>query len=115
METAEAMRTARRRRLVLILIVGFVGLDIAILAGAWALGAFKQRTLPTAFDGQQALTFVTAQTDLGPRITGTTGGLAAGDYIKGQLEAAGWAAEFQDFEYLDTPARNVIARANVGK
>jgi Zn-dependent M28 family amino/carboxypeptidase len=52
---------------------------------------------------------------LGPRITGTAGGVAAGDYIKQQLEAAGWAVEFQDFTYQDTPARNVIARANVGQ
>jgi Zn-dependent M28 family amino/carboxypeptidase len=52
--------------------------------------------------------------ELGPRITGTEGGVAAGELIARELEAAGWSVEFQPFTYQDTPARNIIARANTG-
>src|SRR3990172_2783146 len=67
------------------------------------------------FDGQRAYAEVAAQLDFGPRITGTPQNAAAGDYIAGQLRAAGWQVEFQSFRYRDVPARNIIARANAGQ
>jgi glutaminyl-peptide cyclotransferase len=114
MEQFEAMRTPRRspRRL----IVAFIVLDVlvAAIAGLWWLGAFQRRG-PATFDGGRALTHVTAQMAFGPRVTGTAGSLAAGDYIQSQLQAAGWTTEFQPFEYQGVAARNVIGRANVGQ
>ncbi len=114
MEQPEAMRTQRRNRRAVL--VAFILLDIVVAAIAilWWLGVFTPRG-PATFDGDRALTHVVAQMDLGPRITGTEAGLAAGDYIKTELEAAGWAVEFQPFEYQGVAARNVIARANVGQ
>jgi glutaminyl-peptide cyclotransferase len=87
---------------------------VAVLAGLfWWLGAFAQQARGN-FDGERAYEEVLAQMEIGPRITGTPGGMAAGDYIARELEAAGWAAEFQPFEYRGTAARNVIGKANVG-
>jgi len=114
MEQPEAMRITQRRRRWLIIFLSVALLIVIVLGALWWLGAFKPRG-PTTFDGQRALAYAVAQLDLGPRITGSPGGLAAGDYIKTQLEAVGWTVEFQAFEYQGTAARNVIARANVGQ
>jgi glutaminyl-peptide cyclotransferase len=86
---------------------------MALAAGAWWSGAFS---VPSRgdFDGERAYADVLAQMELGPRITGTAGGVAAGDLIAAELAEAGWAAEFQPFEYLGTPARNVIGKVNIG-
>ena len=67
------------------------------------------------FDGERAYGHVIAQVAIGPRITGTDGNRKAGDYITEQLTQAQWSIEFQDFTYRDTPARNVIGRANPGR
>lgn len=104
----EAIR--RPRVLVAILLIA----DLAILLGLWWLGFFSPRT-PDQFDGQSAYAHVTAQMEFGPRVTGSAASLAAGDYISGQLEDLGWQAEFQPFVYRDTPVRNILAKANVGK
>ncbi len=117
MEQPEAMRKATRNRRLLLIFLSFDLLVVFVLGVLWWLGVFKPRgtATPTSFDGQRALDFAVAQTDLGPRTTGTPGGLAAGDLIKANLDAAGWATEFQTFEYQGTVARNVIGRANVGR
>jgi Zn-dependent M28 family amino/carboxypeptidase len=87
----------------------------ALVLGAffWWMGVFKPKDRGQ-FDGERAYADVVLQMDIGPRITGTPGGMAAGDLIARQLEAAGWRAEFQPFEYLDTNARNVIGKSNEG-
>lgn len=116
MKQHEAMRTPSQRRGVA-LALGLLALGlVAAVVFMWSLGVFRPRA-PEAgtFDGERALAHVAAQMGLGPRITGTAGGLAAGEYIRGQLEAEGWSVEFQDFEYQSVAARNVIARANVGR
>ncbi|MCC7359049.1 MAG: M28 family peptidase [Anaerolineales bacterium] len=106
------MRTSQRRRLLIALFILF-DLALAAIAVVYWFGVGRPAS-PSTFSGDAAMTHVTAQLALGPRITGTEAGRAAGDYILNQLAAAGWAAEFQDFEYQGTAARNVIGRANVG-
>lgn len=97
--------------------IGPVVIVVLAMAGLAALFWWQGVSAPAdpgEFDGERAYQDVLAQMDLGPRITGTEGGLAAGDLIARELEAAGWAAEFQPFDYRDTAARNVIGKANVG-
>lgn len=69
----------------------------------------------TTFDGQQALVFLQAQMEIGPRWPGSPGHKAVGDYIIGQLTNLGWVVEEQYFEYHDLQGRNIIARANEGQ
>jgi glutaminyl-peptide cyclotransferase len=92
---------------------------LLILIGFFAFGLWRQgffaRSAPPQFSGQQAFAHVTAQMNFGPRIPGSEGSLAAGDYIADQLKSAGWSVEFQPFEYKNTPVRNIIAKANVGQ
>ena len=52
--------------------------------------------------------------NFGPRPTGSQAHRQTGDYIKQQLEAFGWAVVFQEFDYLGTPARNIIATRGRG-
>jgi len=106
-------KTMRSRRLVWLLLVLLFVASVGGLA-AWRLG-FLSRRPPTQFDGSLAYTQVLRQMDFGPRITGTDGNYAAGSYIVQQLRAQGWAAEFQPFDYRGVHARNIVARANVGK
>ncbi|MCS6843436.1 MAG: M28 family peptidase [Caldilineales bacterium] len=66
------------------------------------------------FDADQAFSFVTMQTALGPRPAGSN---AAGNLVSliGQnLEAWGWQVEVQTFQHQGLTLRNVIARAGSG-
>ncbi len=80
----------------------------------WQLSSYAPPQDVT-FDGERAYRDVVAQMQFGPRITGTEGNRRAGDYIAEQLKQAGWAVEFQEFDYKNTPIRNIIGRANLGK
>ncbi len=107
----ERFKAIRRRFLLPLLGV----LLLASALGIWILRRPSSTTVPGPFDGARAYTHLLAQMDFGPRITSTPANLAAGDYILAQLTQAGWAAEFQPFEYMNTPARNIIAKANAGR
>ena len=80
----------------------------------WQLGSFAP-SQNVAFDGERAYRHVIAQMEFGPRIPGTEGNRKAGDYIAEQLKQTGWAVEFQEFGYMNTPIRNIIGRANPEK
>ncbi len=95
---------------------GLVAVFITILVSlvAWQLG-FLARKSPSQFDGTLAYTQVLRQMDFGPRISGTDGNYAAGNYIVQQLRKLGWQTDFQPFDYKGVHARNIMARANVGR
>jgi hypothetical protein len=109
MKLVEAIRNRHRWVTVAAALLIFAG------AGAlWWLGIFKPKG-PAHFDGALAYAQVLRQMDFGPRITGTDGNHAAGDYILHELRKLGWATDFQPFDYMGVHARNIIARANVGR
>ncbi len=66
------------------------------------------------FLGTRALEFARDQMSFGPRPTGSDASRATGDYIAQQLRESGWAVTEEEFEYLDTPARNIIGTLGVG-
>ncbi len=69
---------------------------------------------PLVFDGEAAFAHVQAQMDIGDRPTGSEGSRRTADYIAEHLRSLGWTVEFQDYTYLDTPARNIIAKRGSG-
>lgn len=95
----------------LVVLVGLAVIGAGSLAAWW----LRPRPAPAEFSGELALAHVQAQVRFGPRITGSEANLKAGDYIAAQLKKSGWAIEFQPFTYQNAAARNLIARANVGK
>lgn len=73
--------------------------------------------LPTprpVFSGDEAYKHIIAQTDLGPRPTGSEAGWKTGEYIIDQLKRAGWNVETQEFEYQGVKARNIIGKRGSG-
>jgi glutaminyl-peptide cyclotransferase len=91
----------------------FLLVSCVLISGViWWSGALSPKVRGT-FEGERAYRHVVDQLALGPRITGTDGSRAAGDYIATHLRDHGWTVEFQPFVYQDTEARNIIARANV--
>jgi Zn-dependent M28 family amino/carboxypeptidase len=57
---------------------------------------------------------VLAQTEIGPRPTGSDAGWATGDYISAELNKAGWSTESQEFIFKGVRGRNLIGRKIVG-
>jgi Zn-dependent M28 family amino/carboxypeptidase len=50
----------------------------------------------------------------GPRPTGSDASRVTGDYIARQLRGSGWEVTQEEFEYLDTPVRNIIGSRGSG-
>ncbi len=104
----------RNRRTVLVLTLTL--LVIAAVPLIWALARPAPKAAgPATFQGELAYVHVLAQMGFGPRITGTAEHTAAGEYMVSQLQAAGWEVETQPFVYQNTPARNFIAKGNIGR
>ena len=95
------------------LYLSIIGVLFASLIG-WYVFAF--RTQPTVdfsvFDGQRAYEDVKTQVEFGPRVPGTAGHAKIQEWIRSELEAAGWKVEIQESEALDHPIRNIVARRN---
>ena len=66
------------------------------------------------FDGELAYRHVLAQTEIGPRPTGSAAGWATGDFIIAELERQGWPVETQEFIFKGVQGRNIIARQGRG-
>ena len=105
--------TLVKRRLPWMLAVSLIAVVLVSIL-VWHLGSYAP-SQDAAFDGERAFHHVITQMEFGPRITGTEGNRNAGDYIAEQLKQTGWAVEFQEFRYMNTPIRNIIGRANLGK
>jgi len=69
---------------------------------------------PRVFDGERAYAHVLAQTNLGPRPTGSAAAAATRQYITTELAAQGWTVITQTFTYEGTEVTNVIGRAGEG-
>jgi glutaminyl-peptide cyclotransferase len=95
------------------LYLSIIGFLFASLIG-WYVFAF--RTQPTTdfsiFDGQRAYEDVKTQVEFGPRVPGTAGHAQTQEWIRSELEDAGWQVEIQESEALGHPIRNIIARRN---
>jgi hypothetical protein len=70
--------------------------------------------IPELFQGARALEFAADQMAFGARPTGSPEGRMTGDYIARQLGESGWSVTEQEFDYLGTAARNIIATRGEG-
>jgi glutaminyl-peptide cyclotransferase len=92
------------------------------LVAALAATACGDATPPTptvSFDGQRALALVQTQLDFGPRIPGSPGHVAAGDWIVATLQPLADTVIEQRFEHVTAdgtrlPLRNIFAQFNRG-
>ncbi len=68
-----------------------------LLVGGWYAYAFNmQAETPNQFDGSRAYEDVRRQVELGSRAPGTEGHARVQEYIRGELESAGWRVEFRN-------------------
>ncbi len=99
-----------------VLYLSIIGL---LLAGAigWYVFAFRSQpeNLSPIFDGQRAYADVQTQVAMGPRVPGSEGHAKIREWMRGELEAAGWQVELQESEALGHPIKNIVAkRTNEG-
>ncbi|MBI5839330.1 MAG: M28 family peptidase [Chloroflexi bacterium] len=87
---------------------------IALLLGLillWYTASFLTvEAGPVMFDGQRALTDVQTQVAFGPRIPGTEGHAQVREWMREELESAGWIVEVQETEAMGHPIFNIIAK-----
>ncbi|MFH1906297.1 MAG: M28 family peptidase [Chloroflexota bacterium] len=92
-----------------ILVILFSLTLIAFSAWRVAKGwCFPQATFGE-FDGQKALQDVQHQTSLGPRIPGSLAHDQIVEWIRSELESAGWQANVQTSVAMGHPIRNIVA------
>ncbi len=65
---------------------------------------------PTDFDGLRAYEDVKTQVAFGPRIPGSEGHAEIRDWMRAELESAGWQVEVQESERLGNPIYNLVAK-----
>jgi glutaminyl-peptide cyclotransferase len=88
-----------------------IGLLLIVTLGWYVYSYTSQpETQILTFDGERAYADVQTQVDFGPRIPGTPGHAQVVDWMREELEAAGWQAEIQESKALGHPIRNVVAR-----
>jgi len=84
---------------------------LLILVLGWYVASFANRQPDSvSFDGSHALADVQTQVDFGPRIPGTAGHDQIREWIRAELESAGWVVEVQQTERMGHPIFNIIAK-----
>ena len=98
----------------IILYLSIIGI-LLISAIGWYVFAFRsQPTMGSnvTFNGQRAYTDVKIQVAFGPRVPGTEGHAKILEWMRSELEAAGWQVEVQESEALGHPIKNMVAKRN---
>jgi Iap family predicted aminopeptidase len=80
------------------------------MAGWYAFSFQRYGSVPEAFNGERAYADVQAQVDMGPRTPGSRGHAQVREWMRGELENAGWVVEVHESERLGKPIYNHIAK-----
>ena len=75
---------------------------------AWAFILFRQ-SASTKFDGDRAYDYVKTQVSFGPRVPGSIAHTKLLDWLRTELESAGWQVQIQQSQSLGHPIQNLIA------
>jgi glutaminyl-peptide cyclotransferase len=88
-----------------------IGLLLLVAIG-WYIYSFLSQppTTLATFDGQRAYTDVKTQVAFGSRVPGTPGHARIQQWIRSELESAGWEVDIQKSEALGHPVENIIAK-----
>lgn len=92
------------------LYLGIIG-TLFLIVLAWYAWAFvlDRNKATEQFDGSRAYTDVQTQVAFGPRIPGTAVHTRTLDWMRQQLESAGWQVEIQQTELMGHPIQNLRA------
>lgn len=91
--------------------ISTIGLLLLIVAG-WYVFAFQTQPEPDSvrFDGQRAYADVETQVAFGARIPGSEAHAKVQEWMREELESAGWQVEVQESEALGHPIQNIVAK-----
>ena len=92
------------------LYLGMIGLLLGA-TGSWYILAFSlnNQTGSKTFDGERAYNDVRTQVAFGPRIPGSEAHAKTLDWLRTNLESAGWQVKIQQSDMLNHPIQNLIA------
>ena len=95
----------------IVIYIAIIGLLLAAVAG-WYVYAFQNQPEPVSvfFDGNRAYTDVQKQVAFGPRFPGSDGHVKIQEWMRTELESAGWQVEVQETEAMGHPIQNIVAR-----
>ncbi len=97
----------RRRILFYLIAIGILfALAIGWYARAFILG---QATTTAKFDGERALADVQTQVAFGPRIPGSEAHAKILEWMRRELESAGWQVQVQETQAMGHPVQNLVA------
>lgn len=98
-----------------LLIIGLLFVTvIGYYTAAFKIAAAQptETSIPLSFDGNQAYADVHTQVDFGPRMPGSEGHAKVREWMRTELESAGWQVEVQESSLLGHPIFNLIAKRN---
>jgi glutaminyl-peptide cyclotransferase len=104
------MKTMTKRAAAIYLTL--IGL-LLTLVGGWYVASFLNREPdPLSFDSSRAYADVQKQVDFGPRTPGSDGHAKIREWMRAELESAGWIVEVQETNRMGHPIYNIIAKRN---
>jgi len=88
-----------------------IGMLLILVFGWYAYSLLSQPEPDAAsFDGLRVYEDVKTQVAFGPRIPGTEGHAQIREWMRAELESAGWQVEIQESEAMGHPVFNVVAK-----
>lgn len=95
----------------IVLYLTFIGFLLAAVIG-WYVYAFQTPPQPDSvrFDGQRAYADVVTQVGFGARTPGSEAHAKVREWMRRELEAAGWQVEVQESQAMGHPVFNLVAK-----
>ncbi|MBI5825483.1 MAG: M28 family peptidase [Chloroflexi bacterium] len=85
---------------------------LALVAG-WYIASFLNREVDSvSFDSSRAYADVQTQVSFGTRMPGSAGHAQAREWMRAELESAGWDVQVHESEKMGHPIFNIIAKRN---
>lgn len=95
------------------LYLAIIGSLVIAILGWYAYSFLSQpSTVPATFDGQRAYADVQTQVAFGARVPGSPGHARAQEWMRTELESAGWQVQIQASEAMGHPIENIVAKRN---
>ena len=93
----------------------YLSLIFALLAlvASWYIASFLNREPDSlSFDSSRAYADVQTQVAFGPRMPGSAGHAQVREWMRAELESAGWQVEVHESERMGHPIYNIITKRN---
>ncbi|MCC6985709.1 MAG: M28 family peptidase, partial [Anaerolineales bacterium] len=86
---------------------------LLIIVSGWYAYSFKAyNASPEFFDGARAYEDIITQVQMGPRTPGSQGHAQIREWMRVELENAGWTVEVHESQRLGHPIYNIVAKRN---